>query len=245
MNKDGSDYAVLWSFSTNGAYPWGSLVEASDGELYGTTSVGGTNSGGTLFSLQKSGAGFSVLHHFGLFTDGRAPTGPLREASDGALYGTTATGGTNGGGTVFTLQRGGLGYRVLHSFPSTPDDGSLLGDGDGGLIEGIDGSLYGTTYGNGPPGTAFKLNTDGTGYEVIYRFTNTSDGTFPRAALVLGDDNAVYGTTTGGGGFGGGTIFRIGLLPTPLTIRRQPLSQTVSAGSNVTFRVLAAALSRR
>src|SRR5206468_1724124 len=98
LNKDGSGYRVLLSFSrTDGYYPQ-ALVEGSDGVLYGTTSFGG-NGGcvndldagcGTIFKLNKDGSGYTILHHFNSTGgDGQVPFAGLVEGSNGALYGTT------------------------------------------------------------------------------------------------------------------------------------------------------------
>src|SRR5712692_2650915 len=106
LNKDGSGYSILHSFSTNRVDGGGAvgLVEASDGALYGTGG-GGSSDAGTVFKLNKDGSGYGILHSFstnGL--DGVRPNAGLVEGSDGALYGTTIFGGKNTyGGTVFKL----------------------------------------------------------------------------------------------------------------------------------------------
>src|SRR6516164_9702910 len=101
MNKDGSGYTILHSFSSlEGAQPAAGLLEASDGVLNGT-STGGDQNTGAVFKLNKDGSGFTVQHHFGGgIGDGANPTCQLIEGSDGVLYGTTTGGGVNGGGTV-------------------------------------------------------------------------------------------------------------------------------------------------
>jgi uncharacterized repeat protein (TIGR03803 family) len=139
--------------------------------------------------------------------EGRYPDGALLEGSDGVLYGTTSTGGSNDAGTIFKLKKDGTGYIVLHEFTGSAEDGKTP---RGGFVEGHDGALYGTTESGGAndDGTAFRLNKDGSGYELLRRFTHTAgDGQNPIAALLKASDGALYGTTQGGGDLGFGTIF--------------------------------------
>ena len=179
-----------------------SLIEGSDGRLFGTTYSGGDSGRGTVFKLNKDGSGFTMLHSFTGGDDGGNPQAALVEGSDRVLYGTASQGGTSGGGTVFKLNRAGSGYKTLRSFDRNGHDGS---DPLAGMIEGSDGALYGTTY---IEGTVFKLNRDGSGFKVLHAFTGR-DGSGPFAGLVLGSDGVLYGTTSGGGDKNGGTVFKL------------------------------------
>ena len=207
LNMDGGGYRVLHWFNPpgdDGKGPVGSLLEGSDGVLYGTTaSVGNTNAG--IFRLNKDGTGYKTLHRFA-WPDGRDPGGGLIEGSDGALYGTTSP-GANTMGTIFKLNKDGSGYSVLHNFSWTGGDGW---DPRGTLVEGNDGALYGTTSygGNNAEGTVFKLKKDGSAYEVLFSF-NGSDGSNPFAGLIEGSDGALYGTTLYGGSKNLGTVFKL------------------------------------
>lgn len=225
LNKDGSGYTVLHSFTgyendEDGSSPQG-LVEGSDGALYGTTQIGGRPSGdlyplgsGTVFKVNKDGSGYTVLHCFhGLSGDGVAPWAGLVEGRDGALCGTTLEGGAKSAGTVFKLSKDGGGYRVLHSFFASQTDGFKP---MAGLLAGSDGALYGTTDGGGNvpvvagAGTVFKLNPDGSGYKLLHSFPDKpSDGRFPRSSLSEGRDGALYGTTQAGGKNDWGTVFKL------------------------------------
>jgi uncharacterized repeat protein (TIGR03803 family) len=171
LNMDGSGYKVIYSFGQgNTAYPEASLVQGSDGTLYGTTS-GGPSSKGTVFKMTTNGTGFLALHTFtGTSGDGEKPLGALLLANNGALYGTTEDGGSGGGGTVFMLQTSGSGYMVLHPFTGGNDDGESP---VAALIQGGDGALYGTTEdgGSNSLGVIFKLNTDGSDYTNLYTFS--------------------------------------------------------------------------
>src|SRR5260221_362950 len=143
LDEDGSGYSVLYNFGSSapdGSYPAATLVEGTDGVLYGTTYYGGAsetnqfvNGLGTVFKLNKDGSGYSVVYSFGSSVgDGFSPQAGLLEGSDGALYGTA--------GPVFKLNKDGSAYTVLHRF--TPS-------GSSGLVEGSDGVLYGTTASGG------------------------------------------------------------------------------------------------
>jgi uncharacterized repeat protein (TIGR03803 family) len=107
---------VLYSFSggTDGADPNGGLIQAKDGNLYGLTSSGDANGHGTVFTITPAG-GETVLYSFTGGTDGAFPVASLIQAKDGALYGMTNGGGTNGYSTVFKVTLAGI-ETVLHSF---------------------------------------------------------------------------------------------------------------------------------
>jgi uncharacterized repeat protein (TIGR03803 family) len=221
LNKDGGGFAVVHSFSPygvtpEGAYPAAGVLEASDGKLYGTTSLGSTpDLHGTVFSLNKDGSGFEVMHIFaGVAGDGQNPKAGLIEGSDGALYGTTYYGGTGRAGTVFKLNKDATGYKVLHNFGATPDDGSLP---RASLTESVDGALYGTTQSSSASyvaGTVFKLNKDGSGFAVLRSFTGTgAEGKQLYAGLVAGNDGTLYGTCYNGGISDFGVVFRLSLVP--------------------------------
>ena len=209
--------------SLDGATPNG-LVQGSDGNLYGTTSQGGTNGWGTVFKISTNGA-LTSLYSFTGGNDGSAPVGGLVQGNDGYFYGTTVNGGTNGGnGTVFKISTNGV-LTSLYSFTGGTDGCDPLA----GLVQGSDGYFYGTTVygGTNGDGTAFKISTNGA-LTTLYAFGmvtnaegNPLDGANPQAGLVQGSDGYFYGTTYSGGtnagvvgpqgGLGGsfGTVFRI------------------------------------
>jgi uncharacterized repeat protein (TIGR03803 family) len=207
-----AQYRTIQSFGVAGAVgqnPYAGVVSGTDGALYGTTSGGGSNSAGTVYRVNKDGSGYATLHAF--LTNGvdGQSRGALIQASDGALYGMTVRGGTNGAGTVYKLNVDGSGYRLLHVFGSVARDG---GNPEAGLIEGHDGGLYGTTFwgGSNGVGTVFRLSKDGNSYGVLYHFGRTaSDGANPDTAVVQGADGALYGTTFFGGTNDAGTVFRL------------------------------------
>jgi len=171
LNPDGTGFTVLQNFdyATTGGYPLAALMQGTDGALYGTAYQGGSNSRGTVFKLNPNGAGFTVLANFDSSTTGGYPVAALMQGTDGALYGTTLQGGSNGYGTVFKLNPNGAGFTVLRNFDYSTTGGYPVA----ALMQGTDGALYGTAYqggGNGY-GTVFKLNPDGTGFTVLQNFS--------------------------------------------------------------------------
>ena len=221
VNTDGTGYTVLRAFDgDDGIVPYCRLIQGSDGALYGTTPDGGSPSGGgAVFKLNTDGTGFSIVHAFDK-NDPSAPQAPLRgviQASDGALYGTTQE-GTN---AIYRVNTDGSGFAVLYIFNSTnspADDGYAS---DGLLLQAKDGALYGTTRlgGTYSHGTIFKINTNGTGYEILHNFTGAGgEGDDPGFSLIQGADGALYGTTQFGGGFASGIIFRINTDGTGFTV---------------------------
>jgi uncharacterized repeat protein (TIGR03803 family) len=208
-------YDVLYVFGTDAAAPYAGLIQAADGNLYGTTLSCGASSGyGTIFKIDTAGTNFSVLFTFG--PDGQNPDG-LIQATDGNFYGTTLAGGSANIGSIFRIDAAGTTLTTLHSF--TGSDGASPSPV---LIQGTDGNLYGTTTSGGPngainAGTIFKIDTAGTTFTSLHAFTGGSDGAYPRAGLIQGTDGNLYGTT-GGDDLGlNGTIFKIDTAGTTLT----------------------------
>lgn len=194
------------SWNADGASVYAGLIQGKDGYLYGTAQSGGIYGCGTVFKVKTNGAGFENLHSFGLLNgdsenwDGIGPQAGLIQATDGNLYGTTASGGIYGWGTVFKITTTGV-LTTLHSFD--------LSDGEypqGGLIEGADGNLYGTCCG-ADMSSVFKITTKGV-LTTLHVFTG-SDGYYPDAGLIQGRDGNLYGTTQFGGTNNNGTVFQI------------------------------------
>jgi uncharacterized repeat protein (TIGR03803 family) len=129
------------------------LLQATDGNFYGTTSGGGIYAAGTVFKITPSGK-LRTLHSF---CCGDINPSGLVQATDENFYGTTSSGGANGWGTVFKITRSGT-LTTLYNFCSKsacPDGANPLG-----LVQDTDGSFYGTTYTGGAnnDGTVFRLS---------------------------------------------------------------------------------------
>jgi uncharacterized repeat protein (TIGR03803 family) len=209
--KSGSSYTNLRSFavgilSTDGKSPRSTLVESMDGYLYGTTFFGGTSNRGTIFRIGKDGSNYVTICSFLVVSNGTGPR-DLIEASDNMLYGITTTGGITNRGTVYRCSRDGTVFDVLHRFEGATDGHAP----EGGLLEGSDGYLYGTTAGNSTNrGTIFRLQKNGSDYAVVWRFmAGVNDGRNPKGRLIEDLQGDLIGTTSAGG-LGIGTIFKIG-----------------------------------
>jgi uncharacterized repeat protein (TIGR03803 family) len=223
-------FSSLYSFCLqsgcpDGENPFGALVQARDGNFYGTTLNGGApgfctiNTGcGVVFKITASGA-FTTLYSFcsqASCADGATPAAGLVLGADGNLYGTTETGGPNancprGCGTVFRITLGGA-LTAIHTFCSVSEclDGVAP---TAGLILGNDNNFYGTTSGGGAAthGVVFKISSGGV-LTTLYSFcslSNCTDGLGPVAAVAQGSDGNFYGTTSGGGADSAGTIFKL------------------------------------
>lgn len=201
----------------DGSVAFAALVQATNGNLYGTTTEGGAFPDcpagcGTIFRITPAGE-FTSLQAFE--EPSGDPVGGLVQGTDGNLYGTAS--GTAGYGNIFKMTPGGT-LTTTHYFNFT--DGAFP---DGKLVQGLDGGFYGTTRGggaNGNYGTVFKITRAGK-LTTLHSFciqTNCPDGTEPWAGLVLATDGNFYGTTYGGGndltdcqllGPGCGTVFKI------------------------------------
>jgi uncharacterized repeat protein (TIGR03803 family) len=227
----GGALTTLHAFdSTDGATPFAGLVQATDGNFYGTTALGGANclSGGgcgTVFAMTPAGA-LTTLYSFcpqSGCADGSGPYAGLVQATDGNFYGTTPNGGTHAKGTVFAITPGGM-LTTLHSFGGS--DGAYP---EGGLIQANHGNFYGSTSsggGNGD-GTLFAITTGGA-LTTLHSFDGT-DGATPLAALLQASDGSFYGTTVYGGtstncSLGCGTVFRLSLplVPTMTSLVSTP-----------------------
>jgi uncharacterized repeat protein (TIGR03803 family) len=197
---------VLYNFAggSDGANPTSSLIMDAQGNLYGTTSLGGTSGFGTVFKLDSTGKE-TVLHTFtGYPEDGAEPLAGLVPDAKGNLYGTTVYGGNsgrcnNGGifgcGTVFKVDENG-NETVLYSFTEGTLDGNYP---EASLIWEATGNLYGTTEAGGESsyGTVFKVDEKGNETK-LFSF-DIVDGAFPAGTLVSDAKGNLYGTTAGGG----------------------------------------------
>ena len=196
----------LYSFTggIDGANPETALVQASDGNFYGTINYGGTSNSGTVFKISADGA-LTSLYSFTGGNDGANPGSSLVQGSDGNFYGTTTKGGTNGGnGTVFKISADGA-LTSLYSFTGGNDGGYPYG----ALVQGSDGNFYGTA--SGYNGSVFMVSTNGVLTSLIS--FNVYDGAGPNG-LVQGSDGSFYGTTF----TDVGTVFKISTIGTLRTL---------------------------
>ena len=212
----------LWAFCQDhncaaGGQPRSGLTQAADGSLYGTTTTDDKLQNGTVYQLTAAG----VLAKPTPYTfcqlpachDGADPSG-LIQGTDGNFYGTAEGGGEYGYGTVFQLVPGAPTW-ALNTLWSFCQHGLPCADGSipyAGLVQGADGSFYGTTAEGGiGSGTLFKISP-GQPLVPLHLFNAVPgypDGIVPYAPLVLGPDGNFYGTAFEGGPIGLGIVFRI------------------------------------
>jgi uncharacterized repeat protein (TIGR03803 family) len=196
----------------DGAFPIGTLIMVSRGDLYSTTSMFGGGGSGTAFRLTASGK-LTTLSSFGGST-GESPLAGLAGDGIGNFYGTTGFGGTLGLGTVFVVNRAGK-ETVMYDFKGGADGAFPYG----GVVRDSAGNLYGTTLAGGGSGcggsgcgTVFKLNKHGK-ETLLYSFTGGTDGGTPYAGLIRDGTGNLYGTAFIGGATGNGVVFKIGNVP--------------------------------
>ena len=217
VTTNGSAFNTLVNFnSSNGATPEGRLVIGADGNIYGTTRLGGNSVGqdplglgyGTVFKAIPAG-GFTTLVNFN-GANGGNPISGLTQTIDGNFIGTTnfGTSSANGSGTVYEMTPAGA-LTTLASFPQAAGTNPRSG-----LLQGSDGNFYGTTYYSpGGDGTAFKLTPSGT-LTTLANFLYSLGGSYPGQLFLAGDGN-FYGTTAFGGSTnsinysGDGTVFKL------------------------------------
>ncbi len=217
LSPNGTE-TLLYSFCilaacADGYHPRAGLIMDTKGNLYGTTFDGGAYDAGAVFELSPSGTE-TVLHSFCQqmgCPDGYYPQAGLVMDTNGNLYGTTLYNGAYGGGTVFKISSDGTATTFYNFCTATGCKNGRYPQA--GLILDTNGNLYGTTYGGGAygRGTVFELSPSGA-ETVLHSFcarTGCSDGSHPRADLVMDTAGNLYGTTYYGGTNSVGTVFKL------------------------------------
>ena len=211
-------YTTLHVFDfTVGYNPNAPLIQGSDGNYYGTTTLGGktvaptcvaafaSSTCGTVFKITPAGS-VTFIYEFAK-TDGAGPIGPVIQGADGNFYGTTSEGGTSGLGVVFKLTSAGV-LTVLHDFNGTDGETPYAG-----LVQANDGNFYGVASAGGTLGygTIFKItSTSDHTFSVIYNFDNTHGAT-PEVALFQHTNGILYGDTDTGDTHGGGVFYSLNI----------------------------------
>jgi uncharacterized repeat protein (TIGR03803 family) len=218
----------IYSFAggSDGNYAIGRVAIGQDGNLYGTTFIGGgegscfySGSGcGTVFQLRRPTTipstvltpwDKTVLNRFTGGTDGGEPRGDLVFDQAGNIYGVTYRGGTTDNGVIYQLTPSGGGWTetVLYSVQNN-------GDGANPMFVALNksGNLYGVFYQGGPHGfgAVFQLSPSVSGWteQTLYGFTGGNDGKNPMS-LIIDESGNLYGTTQSGGNIGCGTVFKL------------------------------------
>ena len=216
VNAGSSSALSLTTLATLPGRRLSGLVQAGDGNYYGTTEYGGTLNQGTVFQLTAGGV-LTTLYSFTGGNDGANPLAGLALGPDSSLYGTTSSGADmsqdfSGAGTVFRITTNGT-FSTVYSFTGGNDGDTP----SAGLVLGPDGNFYGTTEFGGADGYGciFKISPGGAEtaiYSFVYTMVGTTftfpDGSSPASAMVLGGGN-FYGTSQAGGANGSGTVFNL------------------------------------
>lgn len=211
-------YTVIHGFpdnsSTDGSSPEAPVVFDREGNLYGTTTGGGTSNAGTVFEMQYSNGSWteSILYSFNGGSDGQYPGNLTLES--GTIYGTTSDGGKNDVGIVFELTNSGGVWTetILHNFTGYGDGGYPTGT----LIVSEKGDIYGSTAAGAGGGcyngcgAVYKLTPEAGSHwkeTILQRFKNSHGGPATSPTLMFGHDGDLYGITEHGGKANGGTVF--------------------------------------
>ncbi|MEP7264212.1 MAG: choice-of-anchor tandem repeat GloVer-containing protein [Bacteroidota bacterium] len=197
MNGDGTSFAMTPGFT--GRAPGGNLLPYN-GELYGTSSLGGTDTLGDIFKYNTQTDIYTSLFNFDSIF-GSYPHGSLFLASNGKMYGLTHRGGLTGKGTLFSLNPATNAFAKVHDF-----DVATGGSTEGNVTE-YNNKLYGMTSTGGINGTGvlFSFNLTSNIYTVEYNFSGPD---FNPYGSLLVYNNYLYGMSYAGGAFNKGTIFR-------------------------------------
>jgi uncharacterized repeat protein (TIGR03803 family) len=192
---------VVYAFGNDGYEPYGGETLGTDGNFYGTTYDGGTNSIGEVYKLTPAGV-LTALHSFAGTGDGSHPYAAPIEGTNGIFYGTTTSAGVPNS-TAYSVTSSGV-FTTLHTFTGT--DGQNI---YAPLVQGTDGNFYGGTAAGGTNnlGVIFKMTPSGT-VTVLHNFAGT-DGSQAYYGLIQARDGNFYGTTYYGGTAGAGVIFKI------------------------------------
>jgi uncharacterized repeat protein (TIGR03803 family) len=197
--------------SPDGAIPYAGVIFDSAGNLYGTTTAGGASGNGAVYKLSPNGSGYSeqVIYSFTGGNDGSNAIGGLVLDNAGNLFGTTANGGSGGGGTVFELSPNGnsYNYSLLYSFAGAANCGPWAE-----LSFDSAGNLYGTTLCDGATGNGniFKLTAStGFSYSSVHDFSGGNDGKRPISNVALDSAGDMFGTTQVGGADTQGVVWEI------------------------------------
>jgi uncharacterized repeat protein (TIGR03803 family) len=188
---------------TNGSKPNGSLIQASNGNLYGLTETGGTNNNGVLFEYNPTTNIYTKKIDFD-GTNGANPYGSLMQASNGKLYGMTGSGGANGFGVLFEFDPVVNNFNKKFDFDGT--NGIMIPVGS--LIQASNDKLYGLTFfgGTNQAGVLFEYDLVTNTYTKKFDFDGTNGGN-PNGYLMQASNGKLYGMTIYGGANNKGVIF--------------------------------------
>jgi uncharacterized repeat protein (TIGR03803 family) len=193
--------------AVNGSYPLGSLIQASNGKLYGMASEGGANNLGVLFEYNPATSTYLKKIDFSGLISGSIPKGSLMQSSSGKLFGMTSMGGSNNFGLLFEYDFSTSTFTKKFDF-----DGVASGSYPyGSPMQAADGKLYGVTYNGGVSnnGVLFEYDPTTSIYTKKINIGDYSDGADPYGSLILASNGKSYGMTTHGGLNNFGVLFEL------------------------------------
>jgi uncharacterized repeat protein (TIGR03803 family) len=210
FNTKSNTFAVLHSFNcgAGGANPYAGVISLGRA-IFGTALNGGRQGDGAVFKINLTTGRDRLVHSFSFFVDGSSPVGGLVHLN-GYLYGTAASGGSNGRGTIVQIDPATGSDIVLHAFNQNGGNGA----GPQAALTVVGGLLYSTSLGGEfGQGDVFRINPNSGGYTELHSFAGGAEGAYPEAGLVY-HGGELYGTTKQGGGTGCenagcGTIYKI------------------------------------
>lgn len=206
-NLSTSTYSKKIDFdeSFSGSNPSGTLIQASNGKLYGMTAQGGNNAMGVLFEFDPVTSSYVKKIDFDGITYGANPHGSLIQASNGKLYGMTSNGGDYNKGVMFEFDPSTSNFIKKIDFNGT----SIGQNPHGSLVEVSNGNLYGMTFrgGNNDEGVIFEYNLSTSSYIKKLDFDNNSNGSNPESTLIQASNGKLYGMTGLGGNNSKGVLF--------------------------------------
>jgi uncharacterized repeat protein (TIGR03803 family) len=200
---------VLYNFTggTDGAYPESPVALDKQGNIYGTTTQGGSTNSGVVFKVDTAG-NETVLHNFGGVGDGIIPAGGPTLDNAGSLYGVTGQGGSYNDGVIYKVDAQG-NETVLHSFTGATNDGKYPTYTT--VVIGPDGNLYGVTQegGSADAGILYRLNKSGK-LTILHNFMGgTTDGCNAMGVPLLDKADNFYGVTSSCGSGQYGTVWKV------------------------------------
>lgn len=214
---------------TNGGTPYGGLIQATNGKLYGMTNTGGANNLGVLFEYDLTTSTYTKRIDFAGSSNGANPRGNLFQASNGKMYGMTGAGGLSATGVIFEFDPATNILTKKIDFSSIANDGRY---GYGSFVQAANGKLYGLTLSGGTSsrGTIIEFDPATSAYAKKLDFTGTNGDT-PYASFVKATNGKLYGTTVTGGTLNGGVIFEYDPTTNTTTKKIELNGSNVSNGS--------------
>ncbi|MES2837618.1 MAG: choice-of-anchor tandem repeat GloVer-containing protein [Bacteroidota bacterium] len=221
---------IQFNSTYTGAYPYGNLVQATNGKLYGLTTEGGSFNKGVIFEYDPISNSFSIKFHFN-GEMGRSPYGSLMQANNGKFYGMTCYGGVNDKGVLFEYDPYTNVYIKRIDF-----NGCNGSHPRGGLMQSTNGKLYGLTKNGGSnncrgPGTIFEFNISNNQLITKHEIFGVNVGLHPNGDLIEANNGKLYGLTTGDSD---GDDYVVGYFKSKL-FEFDPLNNTYSEDYNDNF----------